>query len=152
MSKKTKKAVAGPPIRLRIKAGEATQGPPIGSTLAPKGVKVMDFCKLFNEKTKVFEKGAPIPVRVIVYKDKTFDVIIKKPTARYFLLRAANVNSGSSMPNKNKVGFVMRKQLESIVEEKMSDLNAGSMEAAIRTLSGTAQSMGIEVRGDEQSV
>jgi|SRR6185312_14514819 len=145
MAKKTVDSV----VKLYVKAGEATPAPPIGSVLGAKGVKIMDFCKSFNEKTKSMEKGMPLPVKVMIYKDKTFDYVIKQPTASYLLLKAASVASGSSTPNKNKIGKLSRQQLETIATRKLEDLNTISLMAAVRTLAGTARSMGLEVEGVE---
>jgi large subunit ribosomal protein L11 len=136
------------PIRLQIKAGEATPAPPIGSTLAPKKIKVVDFCREFNDRTKQWPKGTPLSVRVFVLKNNSFKLEIKQPLTSYLLKTAAQVDKGSGMPNKNKVGSLTLSQLKAIAGQKMVDLNAHSLEAAIRILSGTAKSMGIEVRGE----
>lgn len=133
-------------VKMYIKAGEATPAPPVGSILGAKGVKIMDFCKSFNERTKLIEKGTPLPVKIMIRKG-SFDFIVRQPTASYLLLRAASVTSGSSAPNKNRIGKLTRKQIETIAVKKMEDLNAISLEGAIRTLSGTARSMGLEVEG-----
>lgn len=134
------------PIRLQINAGEASAAPPIGSTLAPKKIKVMDFCKEFNDRTKQWPKGTPLPVRVYVLKNNSFKLEIKQPLTSYLLKTIAKVTKGSGTPNKDKVGYLTLTQLKSIAEQKMADLNASSLEVAIRTLSGTARSMGIEIR------
>jgi large subunit ribosomal protein L11 len=137
-------------IKLTIKAGEATPAPPIGSTLAPQGIKIVDFCKQFNDRTKQFEKGTPIPTKIFVNKKaKTFTFDISQPPASYLLLKAANVTGGSGVPNKQKVGYLTYAQVEQIAKQKLPDLNTGDIAVAVRTLMGTARSMGIDVRGDE---
>lgn len=136
-------------VKLNVKAGEANPAPPIGSVLGAKGVKIMDFCKSFNEKTKSVEKGTPLPVVITIYKDKSFEFIIKAPPASYLLLKAANVSSGSGMPNKKKVGKLNRQQLENVAAKKLVDLNTTSLEAAIRTLAGTARNMGIDIEVED---
>lgn len=141
--------MADKPIKLFIKAGEATPAPPIGSTLAPKGIKIAEFCKQFNDRTKSFKKGVRIPTKIFIKKDKTFTFKINQPPASDLLAEAANISSGSGTPNKNKVGSLTRQQLESVVKQKMQDLNTEELAAAVRTLMGTARSMGIEIRGDE---
>jgi len=143
MAKKTADSI----VKLKVNAGEATPGPPIGSVLGAKGVKPMDFCKVFNERTKSMEKGVPLPVIISIRKDKSFDFIIKEPPASYLLLKAVNLSSGSSVPNKNKIGKLNREQLEVIAKKKLSDLNTVALDAAVRTLAGTARSMGLEVEG-----
>jgi len=145
MAKKTVDSV----VKLSVKAGEATPAPPIGSILGAKGVKIMDFCKRFNDKTKAMEKGTPLPVVVSIFKDKSFEFVIKQPSASYLLLKAANVAAGSSMPNKNKVGKLDLQQLKTVAARKLEDLNTLSLASAVRTLAGTARSMGLEVEGVE---
>jgi large subunit ribosomal protein L11 len=135
-------------VKLQVKAGEANPGPPIGPALSQQGVKIMEFCKAFNARTQNTEAGMPMPVVITVYSDRSFTFIIKTPPASYLVLKAAGIAKGSSVPNKNKVGKITRKKLIEIATLKMSDLTAGSLDAAIRTLAGTARSMGIEVEGE----
>jgi large subunit ribosomal protein L11 len=133
-------------VKLQIPAGKATPAPPVGTALGPHGVNIMDFCKAFNAKTAK-EEGLIIPVVVTVYSDRSYTFITKTPPAAVLLKRAANLAKGSAEPNKNKVGTVTAKQVEEIARTKMPDLNAGSLEAAIRTVEGTARSMGIDIVG-----
>lgn len=137
------------PIRLQINAGEATPAPPIGSTLAPKKIKVVDFCKEFNDRTKQWPKGTPLSVSIYILKNNAFKMDIKQPLASYLLKSMAKIEKGSGTPNKDKVGFLTTTQLKSLVEQKLLDLNASSLEGAMRTLSGTARSMGIEIREED---
>lgn len=134
------------PIRLQINAGKATPAPPIGSTLAPKKIKVVDFCREFNDRTKQWPEGTPLSVRVYILKGNSFKLEIKQPLTSHLLKTAAQVAKGSGTPNKTKVGHLTLPQLKTIAAQKMADLNAGSLDAAIRILSGTARSMGIEIR------
>ena len=131
-------------IKLQIQAGAATPAPPVGPALGQHGVNIMAFCKEFNAKTKD-QPGMIIPVVITVYADKSFSFITKSPPASVLLKKAAGITSGSKTPNKDKVGKVTRKQVLDIVKLKGKDLNAGSEEAAIRVVAGTARSMGIEV-------
>ncbi|HET7451743.1 MAG TPA: 50S ribosomal protein L11 [Thermoanaerobaculia bacterium] len=131
-------------IKLQIPAGEATPAPPVGTALGPAGVNIMDFVKNFNAKTAK-DKGLIIPVVITVYADRSYTFITKTPPAPVLLLKAAGVAKGSGQPNKNKVGKVTKAQVEEIAKLKMPDLNAGSLEAAVRTISGTARNMGLEV-------
>ena len=131
-------------IKLQIPAGEATPAPPVGTALGPAGVNIMDFVKNFNAKTAK-DKGLIIPVVITVYADRSYTFITKTPPAPVLLLKAAGVPKGSGQPNKNKVGKVTKVQVEEIAKLKMPDLNAGSLEAAVRTISGTARNMGLEV-------
>jgi large subunit ribosomal protein L11 len=133
-------------VKLQIPAGKATPAPPVGTALGPHGVNIMDFCKAFNARTAK-EEGLIIPVVVTVYSDRSYTFITKTPPASVLLKRAANLAKGSAEPNKNKVGTVTAKQVEEIARLKMPDLNAGSVEAAIKTVAGTARSMGIDVVG-----
>lgn len=136
-------------VKLRIKAGSATPAPPVGSMLAPKGIKLMDFCKQFNDASiKIAAKDTPLTVRVKIAKDKSFKLLINRPPVSWLLLQATKLSKGSGMPNKNKVGVVTHNQLIEIAQQKMQDLNAASVESAVRTISGTAKSMGIEIRGE----
>ena len=131
-------------IKLQIPGGQATPAPPVGPALGQHGVNIMEFCKTFNARTAK-EQGLIIPVVITVYSDRTFTFITKTPPAAVLLLKAAGIQKGSGVPNKNKIGKVTRKQVEEIAKTKLPDLNAGSLEAAIRTVEGTARSMGMEV-------
>lgn len=133
-------------IKLQIPAGQANPAPPIGPALGQHGVNIMGFCKEFNAATKE-QSGMVIPVVITVYQDKSFTFITKSPPASILLKKAAGVASGSKAPNKDKVGKVTRKQILEIVKIKSKDINATKEEAAIRLISGTARSMGIEVVG-----
>lgn len=133
-------------IKLQIPAGQANPSPPVGPALGQHGVNIMDFCKAFNAETKGRE-GLIIPVVISVYVDRTFSFITKSPPAAVLLKRAAGVAKGSSEPNKDKVGKVTKAQIEEIVNTKEQDLNAGSKEAAMRIIEGTARSMGVIVEG-----
>ncbi|WP_342227289.1 50S ribosomal protein L11 [Rickettsiella endosymbiont of Rhagonycha lignosa] len=134
-------------VKLQVKAGEANPAPPIGPALGQQGVNIMEFCKAFNARTQSAEKGMPMPVVITVYSDRSFTFIIKTPPASYLIMKAAAINKGSSIPNKNKVGKITRKQLAEIATIKMPDLTAGDLEAAMRTIAGTARNMGVEVEG-----
>jgi large subunit ribosomal protein L11 len=135
-------------IKLQVKAQEANPSPPVGPALGQHGVNIMEFCKAFNAQTQgVYEKGMPLPVIITVYSDRSFTFIIKTPPASYLLIKAAGVPKGSGRPNTEKVGKVTRAQLMEIAKTKMPDLSAADMEAAIRTIAGTARSMGLEVQG-----
>ena len=131
-------------VKLQIPAGKATPAPPVGTALGPHGVNIMGFCKDFNSKT-ASQEGLIIPVLVTVYADRTFSFITKTPPAAVLLKRAANIAKGSAEPNKTKVGTVTAKQVEEIAKVKLPDLNCESLEAAIRTVAGTARSMGLDV-------
>jgi large subunit ribosomal protein L11 len=133
-------------IKLQIPAGQANPSPPVGPALGQHGVNIMDFCKAFNAETKGRE-GLIIPVVISVYVDRTFSFITKSPPAAVLLKRAAGVAKGSAEPNKDKVGKVTKAQIEEIVNTKEQDLNAGSKEAAMRIIEGTARSMGVIVEG-----
>jgi len=133
-------------VKLRIPAGKATPAPPIGPALGQAQVNIMEFCKQFNAKTSAKElDGLIIPVVVTVYSDRTFTFITKTPPAAVLLKRAAGIAKGSGTPNKEKVGKVTEKQVEDIARQKMPDLNAMSLEAAVKSVKGTARSMGIDV-------
>lgn len=134
-------------IKLQVKAQEANPAPPVGPALGQHGVNIMEFCKAFNAQTQSYEKGLPLPVIITVYNDKSFTFIIKTPPASFLLLKAAGIQKGSGVPNKDKVGTVNRAQLEEIATTKMADLSAASMDAAVKTIAGTARSMGIDVEG-----
>jgi len=133
-------------IKLQIPAGQATPAPPVGPALGQHGVNIMEFCKTFNARTQG-QQGLIIPVVITVFSDRSFTFVTKTPPAAVLLLRAAGIQKGSGVPNKNKVGKVTKKQVEEIAKTKMPDLNAASLEAAIKTVEGTARSMGIEVTG-----
>jgi large subunit ribosomal protein L11 len=131
-------------IKLQIPAGAATPAPPVGPALGQHGVNIMEFCKTFNARTQK-DQGLIIPVVITVFSDRTFTFVTKTPPAAILLLRAAGVQKGSGVPNKTKIGTVSRKQVEEIARTKMPDLNAANVESAIRTVEGTARSMGLEV-------
>ncbi|HKS24143.1 MAG TPA: 50S ribosomal protein L11 [Thermoanaerobaculia bacterium] len=133
-------------IKLQIPAGQATPAPPVGPALGQHGVNIMEFCKTFNARTQG-QQGLIIPVVITVFSDRSFTFITKTPPASILLLKAAGVAKGAGVPNKNKVGKVTKKQVEEIARTKMPDLNAASLEAAIKTVEGTARSMGIEIQG-----
>lgn len=131
-------------VKLQIPAGAATPAPPVGPALGQAGVNIMDFCKNFNART-ASQAGMIIPVVVTVFSDRSYTFITKTPPASILLLKAAAVEKGSGEPNRNKVGKVSRAQVEEIAKAKLPDLNAGSLEAAVRIIEGTARSMGIDV-------
>lgn len=131
-------------VKLQIPAGKATPAPPVGTALGPHGANIMDFCKNFNAKT-ASQEGLIIPVVVTIYADRTYTFVTKTPPAAVLLKRAANIAKGSAEPNKAKVGTVTAKQVEDIAKTKMPDLNCESIESAIRTVAGTARSMGLDV-------
>jgi len=132
-------------IKLQVAAGAANPSPPVGPALGQHGVNIMEFCKAFNAKTDSLEKGAPVPVVITVYSDRSFTFETKTPPASYLLKKAAGIKSGSGRPNSDKVGTVTTAQLEEIVKTKEADLTASSMEAALRTIAGSARSMGLVV-------
>ena len=132
-------------IKLQIPAGQANPAPPVGPALGQRGVNIMEFCKAFNARTQA-GNGILTPVIITVYTDKSFSFETKTPPASTLLKLAAKVNKGSSIPNKDKVGHVTKNQVKEIAEKKQKDLNAGSVEAAMKIVEGTARSMGIEVR------
>ena len=132
-------------VKLQIKGGQANPAPPVGPALGQRGINIMEFCKAFNEKTKSF-MGKPVPVVITVYKDKKFDFVIKSPPASHFIKEAANLKGGSQEPGRVIVGSITKKQAEKIAQEKMKDLNAHSIEEAVKIISGSARSMGIEVK------
>ncbi len=134
-------------IKLQIKGGAANPSPPIGPALGSKGVNIMEFCKQFNARTQD-SAGKVIPVIITVYKDKSFEFIVKTPPVAVQLLEATKLKSGSPEPNRNKVGSVTMQQVREIAEQKMTDLNAFTVEAAMTMVAGTARSMGITVKGD----
>ena len=132
-------------VKLQIKGGQANPAPPVGPALGQRGINIMEFCKAFNEKTKSF-MGKPVPVVITVYKDKKFDFVIKSPPASYFIKEAAKLKGGSQEPGRVIVGSITKKQAEEIAQEKMKDLNAHSVEEAVKIITGSARSMGIEVK------
>lgn len=133
-------------VKLQIAAGKATPAPPVGPALGQAQVNIMEFCKQFNARTSAKElDGLIVPVVITVYTDRTFTFITKTPPAAILLKRAAGIAKGSSTPNKDKVGTITEKQIEEIAKQKMPDLNAASVEAAIKSVKGTARSMGIDV-------
>src|SRR5699024_3646079 len=134
-------------IKLQVPAGKANPSPPIGPALGQKGVNIMAFCKEFNAATASMEPGLPIPTEITVYADKSFTFIMKSPPAAFVLRKAAGIAKGSGVPNTTKVGKVTRAQLEEIVQTKNADLTAADLDAAVRTIAGTARSMGIDVEG-----
>ncbi len=134
-------------IRLQVKAGQANPSPPVGPALGQHGVNIMDFCKAFNAKTQETEAGLPIPVVISIFSDKSFTFVTKTPPASVLLRKAAGIEKGSGTPNTEKVGTVTREQLETIAKTKEPDLTAGDIEMAVRTIAGTARSMGLEVKG-----
>ena len=134
-------------VRLQIKAGEANPSPPVGPALGQQGVNIMDFCKAFNARTQKIEKGLPIPVVITVYSDRSFTFITKTPPASVLIKKALKLKSGSATPNTVKVGKLTREQLEEIAKMKEADLTAADLNAAVRTIAGTARSIGIDVEG-----
>lgn len=134
-------------IKLQVAAGQANPSPPVGPALGQRGVNIMEFCKAFNAQTQTLEQGMPIPVVITVYSDRSFTFITKTPPASVLLKKAVGIKSGSGVPNQNKVGKVNRAQLEEIANTKMPDLTAADLDAAVRTIAGTARSMGIDVEG-----
>ena len=132
-------------IKLQIPAGSANPSPPVGPALGQRGLNIMDFCKMFNEKTKKVEKGAPVPVVITAYKDRTFDFITKLPPVSYYLKKAAKIKKGNSTPGRSLVGKVTMKDIENIANEKMVDLNANDLKGAVNMVLGSAVSMGMEV-------
>lgn len=131
-------------VKLRIPAGQATPSPPVGPALGQHGVNIMDFCKAFNERTKGME-GTIVPAVVTIYKDRTFDFVLKTPPTSFLLKQAAKIAKGSPEPNRIKVGKVTRKQIEEIARIKLPDLNTQDLEKAMKIVEGTARNMGIEV-------
>jgi len=136
-------------IKLQVAAGQANPSPPVGPALGQHGVNIMEFCKAFNAKTQGMEQGLPVPVVISVFNDKSFTFITKTPPAAILLKKAAGIKSGSGRPNTEKVGTVNRAQLEEIATTKMEDLSASDMDAAVRTIAGTARSMGLNTEGVE---
>ena len=144
MAKKTSSKKISTFIKLQVPAGKANPSPPVGPALGQHGLNIMEFCKAFNAKTQNTEEGLPVPVIISVYTDKTFSFETRTTPASYLLKKAAGVESGSGTPNTDKVGKVTRAQLEEIARSKEPDLTAMDLDAAVRTIAGTARSMGIE--------
>jgi large subunit ribosomal protein L11 len=134
-------------IKLQVAAGKANPSPPVGPALGQHGVNIMEFCKQFNAQTQHLEVGLPTPVVITVYADRSFTFIMKTPPASVLIKKAAGLQSGSSRPNTEKVGKLSRAQLEEIAKTKMPDLTASNLDAAVRTIAGTARSAGIETEG-----
>ncbi len=131
-------------VKLQIRAGQATPAPPVGTALGQHGVNIMEFCRQYNEQTQA-QMGQVIPVEITIYEDRTFSFITKQPPAAEMLKQAAGVEKGSGTPNRNKVARVTKDQVRRIAEQKMADLNASDVDAAMKIIEGTARSMGIEV-------
>ena len=134
-------------IKLQVPAGKANPSPPVGPALGQRGVNIMEFCKAFNAATQSMEPGLPIPVVITVYADRSFTYVTKTPPASVLLKKAAGVSSGSGTPNTKKVGTVTREQLEEIARAKEPDLTAADLDSAVRTIAGSARSMGLQVEG-----
>jgi large subunit ribosomal protein L11 len=134
-------------IKLQVPAGSANPSPPIGPALGQQGVNIMEFCKQFNAQTQKLEKGLPIPVIITVYTDRSFTFIMKTPPASVLIRKAIGIEKGSGTPNTAKVGKITRKQLEEVAKTKQPDLTAADLEAAVRTIAGSARSMGVDVEG-----
>jgi large subunit ribosomal protein L11 len=143
MAKKTVKAI----VKLQVPAGKATPAPPVGPALGPHGVQATQFCQQFNERTKKQEEGVLIPVVITIYTDKSFTFITKTPPAAVLIKKALGLEKGSGEPNKSKVGVLTRDKLRSIAEQKMPDLTAKDIDAAMKIIAGTARSMGVTVEG-----
>jgi large subunit ribosomal protein L11 len=134
-------------IKLQVPAGSANPSPPIGPALGQQGVNIMEFCKQFNAQTQKVEKGLPIPVVITVYTDRSFTFVMKTPPAAVLIRKAIGIEKGSGTPNTAKVGKITRKQLEEIAKTKQPDLTAADLDAAVRTIAGSARSMGVDVEG-----
>jgi large subunit ribosomal protein L11 len=132
-------------VKLQVPAGQANPSPPIGPALGQQGVNIMEFCKQFNAQTQQLEKGLPIPVVITVYADRSFTFIMKTPPASVLIRKAIGIEKGSGTPNTAKVGKITRKQLEEIAKTKTPDLTAADLDAAVRTIAGSARSMGVDV-------
>jgi len=134
-------------IKLQVPAGSANPSPPIGPALGQQGVNIMEFCKQFNAQTQKMEKGLPIPVIITVYTDRSFTFVMKTPPAAVLIRKIIGIEKGSGTPNTAKVGKISRKQLEEVAKMKQPDLTAADLEAAVRTIAGSARSMGVDVEG-----
>lgn len=141
-----KKKVVGQ-LKLQVPAGKANPSPPIGPALGQRGINIMEFCKAFNAQTQGLEVGAPTPTVITYYQDKSFSFELKTPPASYYIKKAANVKSGSKTPGRDSAGSLTVKQVREIAQAKMPDLNANSVEQAMKIVMGTARSMGIDVKG-----
>ena len=133
-------------LKLQVPAGAANPAPPIGPALGQRGLNIMEFCKAFNAQTQKMEKGVPIPVIITTYQDRSFTFEMKTPPVSYFLKKAAGLQRGSKTPGRDKAGSVTKKQVKEIAEQKMKDLNASDIEAAMKMIEGSARSMGLEVK------
>ena len=134
-------------VKLQVPAGSANPSPPIGPALGQQGVNIMEFCKQFNAQTQKLEKGLPIPVVITVYADRSFTFVMKTPPASVLIRKAIGIEKGSGTPNTAKVGKISRAQLEEIAKTKQPDLTAADLDAAVRTIAGSARSMGVDVEG-----
>ena len=134
-------------IKLQVPAGKANPSPPIGPALGQRGLNIMEFCKAFNAQTQKMEPGLPVPVVITAYQDKSFTFVMKTPPASVLISKAAKIEKGSSRPNTDKVGKITRAQAEEIARAKMPDLTAADLNAAVRTIAGSARSMGVDVEG-----
>ncbi|HSD61530.1 MAG TPA: 50S ribosomal protein L11 [Burkholderiales bacterium] len=134
-------------IKLQVPAGKANPSPPVGPALGQRGLNIMEFCKAFNAATQKVEPGLPVPVVITAYADKSFTFVMKTPPASVLIMKAAKIDKGSARPNSDKVGRITRKQAEEIAKSKMPDLTAADLDAAVRTVAGSARSMGVEVEG-----
>ena len=134
-------------VKLQVPAGSATPSPPIGPALGQRGLNIMEFCKAFNAATQEMEKGAPIPVVITAFADKSFTFEMKQPPVTYFIKKAVNLKSGSQLPGKESAGTITVAQLRDIAQKKMKDLNADTVEAAMSMVAGSARSMGLQVEG-----
>ncbi|HSS46545.1 MAG TPA: 50S ribosomal protein L11 [Burkholderiales bacterium] len=134
-------------IKLQVPAGKANPSPPIGPALGQRGLNIMEFCKAFNAATQKMEPGLPVPVVITAYQDKSFTFVMKTPPASVLILKAAKIEKGSPRPHTDKVGKITRARAEEIAKMKMPDLTAADLEAAVRTIAGSARSMGVEVEG-----
>ena len=134
-------------IKLQVPAGKANPSPPIGPALGQRGLNIMEFCKAFNAQTQKMEPGLPVPVVITAYQDKSFTFVMKTPPASVLISKAAKIEKGSARPNTDKVGKITRAQAEAIAKAKMPDLTAADLNAAVRTIAGSARSMGVEVEG-----
>ena len=134
-------------LKLQVAAGAANPAPPIGPALGQRGLNIMEFCKAFNAQTQKLEKGAPIPVVITIYADRSFTFEMKTPPMSHFLKKAAKIESGSKTPGRDSAGSVTKAQVKEIAEAKMKDLNCGTVEAAMKMVEGSARSMGLQVKG-----
>ena len=134
-------------IKLQVPAGKANPSPPIGPALGQRGLNIMEFCKAFNAQTQGVEPGLPLPVVITAFADKSFTFVIKTPPATVLIKKAVKLDKGSPVPNKTKVGKITRAQLEEIAKTKMKDMTAADLDAAVRTIAGSASSMGVTVEG-----